>query len=71
MIDRESRIETENGCRWLRCTQEHPVRKKFLDDWTRVYHPDAKVVNADCRVGYDENYECPHCKLTWWVETDG
>ncbi|MDX9784983.1 MAG: hypothetical protein RBT72_09580 [Spirochaetia bacterium] len=19
----------------------------------------------------DENYECPHCKLTWWVETDG
>ena len=64
----------ERGTAWVRCTANAPCCKKFVDvagEQCRVYHPDAKVIEEDCSVGYDEKYECPHCRLSWWVECDG
>ena len=65
------RIEIARGKRWLKCTAENPCCKKLLDDGTRVYHPDAQVVSEDDTRGHDTQYQCPHCKLSWWVECDG
>ena len=64
----------EHGTAWVRCTSENPVCKKFIDidgEQCRVYHPDAVVIGEDGSVGWDEHYECPHCRLSWWVECDG
>ena len=58
----------------VRCTKAHPCKLKHLpvrNGTLRVFHPDAKVVSTDGSVGWDEQYQCPNCHLTWWVEIDG
>lgn len=39
-------------------------------DKGRWLHPDAKEIDTDYTSMYGsyEQYECPHCGLTFWVE---
>lgn len=56
----------------LACTKENPISDNVIivEGITyRIYHPDAKCV-GESYDGADDKYECPHCKVSWWVEYD-
>ena len=65
---------------WVRCTAAAPVPQKGQHPartgthefaGMRIFHPDAQLKGTDDRVGWDEQYRCPHCRESWWVECDG
>lgn len=64
-----------DGTPWIKCSAASPQaeRTAIVDGaLCTVYHPDAKVIDmTDGSAGWDEEYECPHCRKTWWVECDG
>ena len=66
-------IEEKDGEYWIACSSTTPYVDKtvILEGLKcRVYHPDAKVINTSLD-GSDDEYECTHCKKSWWVEYDG
>jgi hypothetical protein len=61
-------IEThDDQTKWIACVSNEP---KPIRIWNglNVYHPSAKSTSS--HDGTDDFYECPHCKISWWVEND-
>lgn len=69
----QSSTRHTDGTLWVACVAGSPQQFRSVNiegEIAKVYHPDATVI-GDGNGGSDDHYECPHCKLTWWVENDG
>lgn len=68
------KIETHtDGTKWIKCSAENPQKEKSAiveGVLCRTYHPDARIIDTSS-CGSDDEYECPHCKKSWWIEYDG
>lgn len=65
-------IEEENGRYWIACNEANQFQTKVVtigDKTCHVYHPNAKIIGESWD-GSDDQYKCPHCNKTWWVEYD-